>query len=119
MKYYYKKPEHYTVTYGKIHKCNHPVYNYCTLFKINKYGLAVIQQRFDSQNKVTYWSYIDDYLVDTIYLHERFEEFFYKYAAISQNGIYPTVSVRQIMYGLKMKPLKREVWETCFDKKPI
>lgn len=119
MKYYYEKPKYYTTAYGKTYKCNHLVYNYCTLFKINKYGLAVIQQRFDSQNKSTYWSEIDDYLIDAIYLHKNFEKFFYKYAGISQNEIYPTVTVRQIMYGLKMKPLKREVWETCFDKKPI
>ena len=119
MRYHYEKPQYYRVTYGRIHKCKHPVYSYCTLFKIGKYGLAVIQQRFISQNKSTYWSFIDDYLVNTIYLNSRFEEFFYKYAAKSQNGIYPTVSVRQIMFALKMKPLKREPWETCFDKKPI
>lgn len=119
MRYHYERKKHYTTIYGKRHKCNHKVYSYCTLFKINNLGLAIIQQRYDAQNKHTYWTEIDEDLTDSIYLHENFETVFYAYAAKSQNGIYPTLSVRQIMYALKMKPLKREVWETCFDKKPI
>lgn len=31
------------------------------------------------------------------------------------DGLYPTVTIRQIMWALKMKPLPRERWETCFD----
>ena len=29
--------------------------------------------------------------------------------------LYPTVTIRQIMWALKMKPLKKERWETVFD----
>ena len=34
-------------------------------------------------------------------------------------GLYPTVTIRQIMWALKIKPLKRERWETCFDRREI
>lgn len=37
----------------------------------------------------------------------------------ARDGLYPTVSVRQLMWGLKMKPLKRERWETCFDRRLV
>lgn len=31
-----------------------------------------------------------------------------KHADVCNRGVYPTVTVRQIMYALKMKPLKKE-----------
>ena len=47
MRYHYEKPELYSSIYGESHSCEHPVYDKCTLFQINKRGLAVIQQRYD------------------------------------------------------------------------
>ena len=35
------------------------------------------------------------------------------------DGLYPTVTIRQIMWALKMKPIPRERWETCFDRRNI
>ena len=32
---------------------------------------------------------------------------------------YPTVTIRQIMWALKMKPIQRQRWETCFDRREI
>lgn len=32
---------------------------------------------------------------------------------------YPTVTIRQIMWALKMKPLPKQPWETVFDHTPI
>lgn len=32
---------------------------------------------------------------------------------------FPTVTVRQLMWALRMKPLKKERWETSFDHVPI
>lgn len=32
---------------------------------------------------------------------------------------YPTVTIRQIMWALKMKPIKRERWETVFDRRDV
>lgn len=119
MRYHYEKPAIYSTLYGSLYNCDHPVYNECTLFKINEKGLAVIQQRYDSNTKATYWSAIDPWLDDELYLHDKFEKFFNERSGESENGLYPTVSIRQIMWGLKMKPLPKERWETCFDRKLI
>lgn len=119
MRYHYEKPIVYVSMYGETYICNHPVYNRCTLFKIESKGLAVIQQRFNDISKSTYWTEIDPWLTDNLYLHSKFKEFFEKHAGECTNDLYPTVTVRQIMWGLKMKPLPRERWETYFDRKDI
>ena len=119
MRYHFKKPKIYLSKYGFTYRCNHPVYSFCTLFKINDKGLAVIQQRFDYTTKSTWWSELDPWLTDKIYLNINFKEYFDNRAGESVNGLYPTVTVRQIMWALKMKPLPKERWETCFDRKDI
>jgi hypothetical protein len=105
--------------YGIEHKCDHPVYDTCTLFKIGDKGLAVIQQRFNPSDKTTWWSSVDPWLTDDIYLHPRFIKLFEDRAREATDGLYPTITIRQLMWALKMKPMKRERWETCFDKKDI
>ena len=119
MRYHYEKPDIYTSMYGESYICDHPVYNSCTLFKIGNKGLAIIQQRFDNKSKTTWWSEIDPWLTDTLYLHPRFKQFFDERSGEAIDGIYPTVTIRQIMWALKLKPLPRERWETCFDRKFI
>lgn len=119
MRYFYEKPAIYSTIYGSTYSCNHPVYDKCTLFKINDKGLAVIQQRYNPGSKSTYWTEIDPWLIDELYLHERFKEFFNERAGEYKDGFYPTVTIRQIMWGLKMKPIPRERWETCFDRRLI
>ena len=69
--------------------------------------------------KTTWWGEIDPWLTDSLYLHDKFLEFFNDRAGTPENGLYPTVTIRQIMWGMKMKPLKREQWETCFDRRSI
>ena len=127
--------------YGTRYICEHPVYNSCTLFLIENKGLAVIQQRFDSETKSTWWSEVDPWLTDALYLHDGFREFFNSRAKACMDGLYPwedilvclecghsvelerygmeTVTIRQIMWALKMKPIKRERWETVFDRREI
>ena len=39
-------------------------------------GLAVIQQRYDENTKITWWGEIDPWLTDSLYLHENFLKFF-------------------------------------------
>lgn len=119
MRYHYKKPSIYSSMYGKLYICDHPVYSRCTLFQIDNKGLAVIQQRYLQEPKATYWAEIDPWLTDKLYLHENFKKFFDERAGECVNGIFPTVTIRQIMWGLKMKPLPRERWETCFDRRCI
>ena len=119
MRYHYEKPDHYTSMYGRTYICDHPGYSSCTLYKIGEKGLAVIQQRYISETKSTYWTDIDPWMVDALYLHTGLKKFFDDRAGECEDGLYPTASVRQIMWALKMKPLKRERWETCFDRRNI
>lgn len=119
MRYHYEKPDVYSELYGHLYSCNHPVYNRCTLYLSHSKGLAVIQQRYDTKTKHTWWGEIDPWLVDELYLRDGFKGFFQARAGVPQNGLYPTCTVRQIMWALKMKPLKRERWETVFDKRYV
>lgn len=119
MRYHYTKPDVTVPVFGQLYICNHPVYDRCTLFLIEKKGLAIIQQRYDQNTKHTWWTEIDPDLANAIYTHAGFKDYFDKKASESVNDIYPTVTVRQIMWALKMKPIKRQPWETCFDYTPI
>lgn len=117
MRYHYEKPRFYSTMYGETYICDHPVYNRCTLYKNGKIGLAVIQQRVE--NKRTYWTELDPWLVDSLYLNSGFWDYFNKRAKESSEGLYPTVTIRQIMWALKMKPLPKQRWETVFDRRDI
>lgn len=119
MRYHYEKPDISFPVYGETYICDHPVYFECTLYKIGYVGLAVIQQRYREETKSTWWGDIDSDLKNVLYLNPGFLEYFKKMAGPRKNTCYPTVTIRQIMWALKMKPLKREVWETCFDHCPI
>lgn len=119
MRYHYEKPALYLSKYGTSYTCNHPVYDRCTLFMVNDKGLSVIQQRYNPDSKITWWDEIEPWLTDVLYLHPKFKEFFDARSGEATDGIYPTVTIRQIMWALKMKPLKKERWETCFDRKDI
>lgn len=115
MRYHFEQPKIYLSMYGRRYICDHPIYNCCTLFEIEGKGLAVIQQRFDQDSKATIWSEIDACLTDALYLNPGFKDFFDSRAKASTNGLYPTVTIRQIMWALKMKPLPKQQWETVFD----
>lgn len=119
MRYHYEKPTIYLSIYGHSYICDHPIYNICTLFLIGKQGLAVIQQRFNVDTKSTWWSEVDSWLVDELYLHPGFKPYFDQRSGECKNGLYPTVTVRQIMWAFRMKPIPRERWETVFDRKLV
>ena len=91
-----------------MHTCDHPMYNRCTLYLVHNKGLAVIQQRYDKKTKSTYWTEIDPWLTDCLYLNENFKAFFDERSGEGTDGLYPTVTIRQIMWALKMKLLKKE-----------
>lgn len=105
MRYHYEKPPMYRNMYGETYECGHPVYSKCTLFKMGKKGLAVIQQRYEPRTKCTYWGEIDPWLTDELYLHPKFKLFFDEIAGFPEEGLYPTVTIRQMMWGMKMKPI--------------
>lgn len=119
MRYHYEKPSLYTSAYGDTYVCNHLVYDRCTLYLIGNKGLAVIQQKYDKNSKSTYWGEIDPWLTDDLYLHSKFKEIFDERSGECRDGLYPTVTIRQIMWALKMKPLPKERWETCFDRRVV
>lgn len=119
MRYHFVKPKHNRSHYGLIYRCDHPVYDICTVFLIGDKGFAVIQQRFDRKTKSTRWTEIDQCLIDAVYLNSGFKAFFDEFARAPTNGLYPTVTIRQLMWRLKMKPLRRERWETTFDHRDI
>lgn len=119
MRYHYEKPTIFVSLYGTVYECDHPVYSKCTLYLQGKRGLAIIQQRYDPETKQTWWGEIDPWLTDMLYLHKGFKDFFDKRAGEPINNLYPTITIRQIMWALKIKPMQRERWETCFDRKEI
>lgn len=87
--------------------------------KMSDKGLAIIQQRYDPVTKKTWWGEIDPWLTDVLYLHPRFKEYFEDRASEYTDGLYPTVTIRQIVWASKIKPIPRERWETCFDRKGV
>ncbi len=111
MKYYYQKPETW-VTAGETYICDHPMYNRCTLFRNSDRGLAVIQEHFNKTTKARWWGTVDPWLSGDLYFHPGFRKFFDENAALKdENDLYPTVTVRQIMWALRIKPLRKEYWE--------
>lgn len=119
MRYHYEKPNIFMPMFGSTYVCEHQVYSRCTLFKIGSKGLAVIQQRYDDKTKMTWWTEIDPWLTNDIYLHPNFKDVFDERSGECKDDLYPTVTVRQLMWALKMKPIRRERWETCFDRRNI
>lgn len=119
MRYHYEKPTIYLSMYGTTYECDYPVYHKCTLFQMGEKGLAVIQQRHEPETKRTWWGEIDPWLTDDLYLHPKFKMYFDQRANAAKDGLYPTLTIRQLMWALKMKPIPRERWETYFDRRDI
>ena len=119
MRYHYEKPKIYLSAYGESYICDHPVYDSCTLYQVGGKGLAVIQQYFDSASKSTWWGEVEPALTDALYLQPGFKEFVEERGGDAKGGLYPTVTIRQIMWALKMKPLPKQRWETVFDRRDI
>ena len=111
MKYFYTPPETWTISKGRTYDSKHPLYSRCTLYEKEDKGLAVIQQRFNPRLKIFWWSTIDPWLVDDLYSQPGFSRYFDEHAGTCTDGIFPTVTIRQIMWALRMKPLKKEYWE--------
>ena len=105
MRYHYQKPDIYLSMYGELYICNHPVYDRCTLFTIGDKGLAVIQQRFSADTKNTYWTEVDSWLTDSFIFTSKIQGLFRQPIRRVYGRIYnPTVTIRQIMWALKMNP---------------
>lgn len=90
MRYHYEKPSIFLSMYRTIYECDHPVYSKCTLYFIDGKGLAIIQR-----------------LVDDLYLRDGFRKFFEDRSGECNDSLYPTVTIRQIMWALRIKPIKK------------
>lgn len=75
-------------------------------------GLAIVQKRFNRKLKVFFYNAPDAWVMDEILHSSGFVDYVFKHAGACTDGMFPTVTVRQVMYALKMKPLKKELWET-------
>lgn len=97
-----------------FYPCDHLCYNSCTLFLQDEVGLAVIQQRYNPRRKWTWWGAIDKELEKAIINHPEFDGYFRAKALPCMDNLYPTVTVRQVMWALRLPPLKKAQWETRF-----
>ena len=72
----------------------------------------MIQQYYDAETKSFWWGSIQPGLANDIYMHPSFYEFFKTHASCKDaDGGYFTITVRKLMWALRMKPLKKEFWE--------
>ena len=117
MRYHIDKPSAYEPPrHAHRYECNHPAYSRGTLYFRDGVGLVVIQQRYDP---ATWWEEIDPWLIEVIYSNAAFQEFFKGHAGRRSKGLFPTFTVRQVMWALRMKPLEKQPWETAHERKPI
>ena len=102
---------------GEIYSCEHPMYNRCTLFRIEDRGLAVIQEHYNKYTKARWWGSIEPWIAGEICMNVNFAEFLEKHAEKpDENGLYPTIPIRKLMWRLRMKPLRKAYWENyIFD----
>ena len=112
MRYFTEKPKDVNYAQQFTYKCDHPLYSECTLFKNGSRGLAVIQKRFNARLKIFWYGPIELWLIQEILKQNTFEQYFDEHSNELIDGLYPTVTVRQLMWALKMKPLRKEWWES-------
>ncbi len=112
MKYYYEKAKESGMGAGEIYICDHPLFNRGTLYKTGDRGLLVVQEHYNKKTKARWWGPVEPRLSYDIYVSPRFHALFEEKANVKdENGFYPAISVRKIMWALRMKPLKKEIWE--------
>ena len=111
MRYHYEKKEAPGKA-GELYSCRHKLYNSCTLFRTGNKGLAVVCKRFNPTYKTAWWGPIDNDIAYAIESHPGFKNFLESKAEkADENGLYPTIGLRRIMWALRMKPLVKEAWE--------
>lgn len=98
-----------------LYKCDHYLYDACTLFTNGEKGIAVIQQRFNKRSKIYWWSSVDAELISDILANPYLEQYVENYGdKPNENGLYVTVELRKLMWALHMKRPQKEIWETHF-----
>lgn len=95
-----------------MYRCDHPLYSDCTLYELGDKGLAVVQKRYNAKLKLFWYGSLEPWLAELIFENDGFELYFAKNCGDCKDGIFPTVTVRQIMWALRMKPLEKTWWES-------
>ena len=75
----------------------HPLFSQATLFKKEDFGLLVIQKRFNSKLKVSFWGPIDPWLSNDIFEENEFDSIFNKLSGVEEDGLYPVIEVRKLI----------------------
>lgn len=55
----------------------------------------------------------------SMYLHPGFKDYFDKRSGSCTDELYPIVTVQQMMWALKIKPIQKERLETTFYRRDI
>lgn len=107
---------HHDAVEAHIGRASHPLYSRFTLFELDdKRGLAVVQLRFNEYQKSAFWAPVDTALSCSICTNDNLKDYLEEHAGEpDQNGVYPTVDVRKLMWAIKMKPLPKNAWEKGF-----
>lgn len=114
MMYFYEKPDDWERGSALVVKSNHPLYNKCTLYMSDDIFrfVAIVQQRFNPVMKTTWWGPVDPWLADDITHQRGWCDWLEEHALeADKDGLYPTYTIRKVMWALRMKPLRREIWE--------
>jgi hypothetical protein len=112
MRYYYERPINWAIA-GDIYRTDNELFNKATLFKRGRLGLLVIQLHFNPTTKHMWWSNVDPWIASDILSNENFKEVFNKFASEKiLGGDFPVIQLRKLMWELRMKPLKKEFWES-------
>ena len=112
MRYYTTKPRGALTTRKYLYECDHPLYSQCTLVRHGELGLAIVQKRYNRKLKIFWYGPIYSWLADEVQKQEGFAPYFAKNSAKCTDGLYPTVEIRRLMWALKMKPLRKDWYDS-------
>ena len=118
MKYHYERPEFWMGLSYEVYHCNHPMYNTGTIFTDEERlkGLVIVQKRFNKNLKIFWWGPIDPWLSDDLVMCADWNDWFNEHAEEkNKDGLYPTYSIRKVMWAMRLKPLKKEEYEQWLD----
>lgn len=115
-KMYDEEPDFGQYKNAVFYKCDHPLYNQCSLYLLpDGRGLAVVEKRWNARLKVSYWTAVRTDIVEEIFACGRFQRYLDRQAKQPQDGLYPTIPVRRVMWALGMPPLPKADWEKDFS----
>ena len=116
MRYFYKEKEDIRRFHGiiYIHRCRNFLFTEGTLYYKKGYGLIVVRKYFDENKKKCWYGPLSQGLANDIFLNKNFERIFYELAGKRGADGYPFIDVRKLMWQLRMKPLKKDIWEFFF-----